>query len=414
MSLKNKRFIAREEYFGYTFYDRWTLKHKFILKKEWPDFLNKKRITSDDYVYLPAKEKNIRHDIIYSPTRIYYELTLKCNVSCRYCFNNSGNSQPNELTTREVLKSLEDLKEANVLDIRFTGGEPLTRPDWYKIFKKAKKLGFAVSCNTNGIYRGDYWDRLAGLDLEQITISIDGKKAHHEKNRGKGTFKPALRTLKELHKRGANLRINVLITRASMDDVDYMVNLASKYTTEINFFAVRFFGRGQELEAAESISFGELYKMSEKIKSLQSKYPNLNVIYPEQPMVENSAREEEHKKFGLIICTPDGATRFNITSDGRLWPGGYLPYIDDSMSVGNIKTDKLFNVWQHSKKLGKFRKRASELIRFCMKCPQFMKRCPGANYEREIHRGKNPGRKNPYCIYGNGPSLLIQMKKKNG
>lgn len=413
-SLRNKRFIVREEYFGFTFYDRQSLKHEFVLEKEWLGFLDKKGITSEDYDFLSVKAKNIRRDLLYCPTRIYYELTLKCNLHCQYCFNDSGIPRPNELTTKEVLKSLEDFREANVLDIRFTGGEPLTRPDWYEIFKKAKELGFSVSCNTNGVYGGEYWDKLASLNLEQITLSIDGRKPHHERNRGKGTFEPTFRTLKELHKRGTIARINVLITRASMNDVNYMVDLASKYTTEINFFAVRFFGRGQELETSESISFKELHKIAEKIKSLQSKYPNLNIIWPEQPMIENSARIEEHEKFGLVMCAPDGATRFNITSDGRLWPGGYLPYIDDSMSVGNIKTDKLFDVWQHSRKLEKFRKRASELIRFCMKCPQYMKGCPGANYEREIHREKNPGRKNPYCIYGNGPSLLVQMKKKNG
>lgn len=275
-------------------------------------------------------------------------------------------------------------------------------------------MGFSVSCNTNGVYRDEYWDKLDSLDLEQVTISIDGRKTHHEKNRGKGTFDPTLKTLKELHKRGVVTRVNVLLTRASMNDVDYMVNLASKCATEINFFAVRFFGRGQEIERSESLTFEELYKITEKIKSLQLEYPDLNVIYPEQPMIENSARGEEHRRFGLVMCAPDGATRFNVTSDGRLWPGGYLPYIDNSMSVGNIKTDDFFEVWQHSKKLEKFRKQASELINFCMRCPQYMKGCPGANYEREIYREKNPGKKNTYCVYGDGPSLLIQMKNKNG
>jgi radical SAM protein with 4Fe4S-binding SPASM domain len=413
-SQRGKRFIVREEYFGFTFYDRQNLKHKFVLKKEWPTFSEKNGITSRNCDFLYIREKNIRQDLLYSPIRIYYELTLKCNLHCQYCFNDSGISRTNELTTMEVLKSLDELRAANVLDIRFTGGEPLMRPDWYEIFKKAKKLGFSVSCNTNGVYQGPYWDKLASLDLEQITLSIDGRKPHHEKNRGRGTFRQTTKTLKELYKRGAVVRINVLITRASMNDVDYMVSLASKYATEINFFAVRFFGRGQELETNESISFDELHRIVKKTKYLQSKYPSLNIIFPEQPMIENSARDKECKKFGLVMCAPDGATRFNISSDGRLWPGGYLPYIDNSMSVGNIKTNNLFNVWQHSKKLEKFRKRASKLIQFCMKCPQHLKECPGSNYEREIHRKKNPGRKNPYCIYGNGPSLLIQMKNKDG
>lgn len=107
------------------------------------------------------------------------------NAICtaQYCFNDSGIPRPNELTTKEVLKSLEDLREANVLDVRFTGGEPFCRPDWYEIFKRAKQLGFAVSCNTNGVYRGNYWEKLANLNLEQITLSIDGRQDSHEKNR---------------------------------------------------------------------------------------------------------------------------------------------------------------------------------------------------------------------------------------
>ncbi len=406
-----KRFVVREECFGFTFYDKKTLKHKFILKNDWNNFLKKRKTNKKDYDYLRIKEKQIRNDLLYSPIRIYYELTLGCNLHCKYCFNDSGTPRPNELTTKEVVKSLEDLKKANIVDVRFTGGEPLIRPDWYQIFKKAKDLGFSVSCNTNGVYSGsDYWDKLASLDLEQVTLSIDGRKPHHENNRGKNTFDTTVKTLRELHKRSVITRVNVLLTKDSINDIDYMINMALKYTKEINFFAVRFFGRGQALEKSESLALEEIHVISKKIKKLQNKYSQLNIIYPEQPMIENSTRVKDHEKFGLIMCAPDGATRFNITSDGKLWPGGYLPYIDDAMSVGNIKNDKIFYVWQHSKKLEKFRKRASELITFCKECPKYMKGCPGANYEREIFREKHPDKKNSYCIYGNGPSLLTRIE----
>lgn len=132
--MKNRKFIVREECFGFTFYDRNILRHKFVLKKDFKSFLQDLQITRQNYDFLPAKEKNLRHDLIYSPIRIYYELTLACNLRCKYCFNSSGNKRPVELTTEEVIKSLYGLKEANVMDIRFTGGEPLCRPDWYKIF----------------------------------------------------------------------------------------------------------------------------------------------------------------------------------------------------------------------------------------------------------------------------------------
>ncbi len=414
MQTKYKQFTLREEYFGYTFYDKQNLRHKFILKNELDKLLGKYQINEKDYDYLPIKEKKYRKDLIYSPTRIYYELTLACNIRCKYCFNNSGKKRQNEMSTEEIIKSLYNLKEANVMDIRFTGGEPICHPGWYEIFKTAKNLGFAVSLNTNGYYSNpEVYDRLASLNIEQITISIDGTKEHHEKNRGTGTFDVTVNTLKELFKRKANLRINVLISRSSMNDIEYMVNLASQYTKEINFFAVRFFGRGKELENEESISFEEFYNMSQKTFCLREKYPNINIMHFEQPLIDNSSRKELKEKFGLVMCAPDGSTRFNITSDGRLWAGGYIPYIDEAMCVGNIKKDKLFNIWQFSKKLEKFRKESGKLIEFCSDCSEFMKKCPGANYEREFYRKKHPGAKNPYCLYGNGPSLLLQMTKNN-
>lgn len=399
------RYIVRDEKFGITLYDRNTLRHKFFVHEQVPDVISSIKQSSYNYDWWHVDTRNVRDDIIYSPIRVYYEITLKCNLRCKFCYNDSAFARPNELSTNEVIKSLEQMREANVLDIRFTGGELTQRPDWYILLKKAKELGFAVSCNTNGVYRDkNTYDKFASLDLEQVTLSIDGIGSHHDLHRGQNTYKKTVYALKELHRRGVRLRINTLISRWSLNDLEPMVELASNYVTEINFFAFRFSGRAK-LHLDQSVTFEEYYEMGQYAEKIRQKYRHVNIMHFGQAFRENSIHPEK-KPIGLKIGAPDGFTRFNIISDGSLWAGGYVPYIDSSWKLGNIKTDNLFNVWQNNVRLDEYRERSLRLKTVCFGCPEYMKRCPGASYEMELFREVNPNTTNPFCAYGDGLPLL--------
>jgi len=77
------------------------------------------------------------------------------------------------------------------------------------------------------------------------------------------------------------------------------------------------------------------------------------------------------------------------------------------LTMGNVRTDDLFEVWQTNSKLEELRNGSGKLIMFCQKCPKFIDNtCQGSKYETELHRLLNPEVKNPTCIYGEGPSLL--------
>lgn len=413
MSKLSKRYLLRDEPFGYTFYDKDKLSHQFILKKELNSFLNKTNISINDYEYLKAEHKGYRKDIVYSPIRIYYELTLACNLQCKSCFNSSGKPRHYELSTKEVIDSLYHLRANNILDLRFTGGELILRPDWYKILRTAKELGFAVSCNTNATHLDDKINKLfAELKLEQVTISIDGNKIHHEMNRGKNTFDRTIKNLKRLHELGVKLRINTLINKSSLYDLEFMVDLASKYTTEINFFITRFIGRGSEFKKnGNLVTFEEFYQMSKKAEKLRLKYPNLHIMHFEEATLKNSSRKGNFDKYGLRIGPPDATTRFNIMSDGSMWAGGYIPYVDKSYFLGNIVKNSIFDVWQNSSKIEEFRRQSRKLENYCSKCDKYSKTCPGPNFELELLRKIDPEISNPYCFYGTGPSLLSIIKK---
>ena len=135
-----KRFVLREEIFGFTLFDRVKMRHKFIPSIEPKNMFFQNQYV-ENYELWSSNLSSIPNDIIYSPIRVYFEFTLACNLRCRTCFNTSGIAKPEELSTKEVKKTLDGLRKDNVLDIRFSGGETTQRKDWYEILKYAKALG---------------------------------------------------------------------------------------------------------------------------------------------------------------------------------------------------------------------------------------------------------------------------------
>jgi len=407
----NSNFALRQEPFGYTFFDKQKLRHVFLHEPDLDGFLRDRQISAKQVEFLKFKRKDYRRDILYSPLRVYYELTLGCNLHCRYCYNSSGKCRPNELSTAEVLKSLDDFKACNVFDIRFTGGELTCRKDWFEILNYAKGRGFAVSCNTNAAYCDPKVnEQFAKLNLEQVTVSLDGDKAGHEMNRGKGTFDRTIENIKDMHSMGVKLRINTLVSAYSAGDVEKVLEIAAKYAEEINFFTIIFIGRGFHLESANGISLKDHYEMSKKIRALRSKYPNLRILHFSEVTKKTEVNTELGEEFGLKVGLPSGSTRFNVLSDGSYCCGGYTRYIDDGLIMGNVRSDDLFDVWQKNHLLERMRGEGGDLIRFCEKCPKFIDgTCQGPKYETELIRLLHPEVKNPTCIYGDGPSLLTRL-----
>ena len=268
------RYTVREEAFGFTVYDRRPLTAKLVRNGRLEEIFASDRIDVQDCMYLPAKRDAYRKDILYSPYRIYYELTLACNLRCKLCFNEAGRPKPGELSTQEVFDSLDSLREANVIDLRFTGGELTMRSDWFDIMKYAQKRGFVVSCNTNAIFNQESGipEKFAELNMDQVTVSIDGNRDNHDRNRGRGSFDQALENVKKMHDFGVRLRINTLLTRYSLNDYEFILDLARLYADEINFFVPVFITAfkntpvytGDELNADMSSSFGGIPRSLER------------------------------------------------------------------------------------------------------------------------------------------------------
>jgi len=82
------------------------------------------------------------------------ELTFRCNLRCAHCYCNlpvhDRNAIEKELGTEELFHLLDQIADAGCLWLLITGGEPLLRMDFLKIYTYAKKKGFITTIFTNG------------------------------------------------------------------------------------------------------------------------------------------------------------------------------------------------------------------------------------------------------------------------
>ena len=81
------------------------------------------------------------------------ELTERCNNACQHCYINLPEHDPqaqrDELSMDQWKDILRQAADLGALWVRFTGGEPLLRPDFAELYLFARRLGLAVMVFTN-------------------------------------------------------------------------------------------------------------------------------------------------------------------------------------------------------------------------------------------------------------------------
>lgn len=128
-----------------------------------------------------------------------WEITLACCFSCKYCGSKGGKARENELTTRECLGVVGQLKELGCERVSLIGGEVFMRPDWAEIVQAMTESGIQVAIITNGyLFTEQLLRQLKELQIESVAVSLDGPKEVHDKYRQQGSFERADRAIQIL------------------------------------------------------------------------------------------------------------------------------------------------------------------------------------------------------------------------
>jgi MoaA/NifB/PqqE/SkfB family radical SAM enzyme len=349
---------------------------------------------------IPLRISKPRIDILSAPVRTFIELTQKCNLQCEHCFASSSSAQKHyDLKSEMFLKLLDQLRSSGVIGVCFTGGEPTVRDDWYEIIKYAKELNFAISLNTNGVYSDPLYvvNKLIDLDLDLITVSLDGLSVNHNQLRGDGTFKKTLKALELMTKENLSVRINCVVSKLNITDIHGLVELASSLVEEINFYNLKPIGRAKS-KINYCLSFEENYNLAVELHKLRELYPEISIRHFGEYLF--SIKEKHKSKLGQLKTSlhPYGNSTLSISSDGGVWPHGFSPYQSKWLRLGEFQNDNISDIWFFSEKLETIRKWLVDLENRCKRCNEYMVRCIGQNFEMEIARITGQLEENPYCI----------------
>ncbi len=132
-----------------------------------------------------------------------------CNIECKACYIDSSptNDRLAYLTRAELAPFLEEAAAMGAAEIGFTGGEPFMNPDMTGMAEDALGAGFSALILTNAMrpamrprvraavrrLAGEYGGRLT------LRVSLDHHSAaHHDEERGEGSFDIAVAGLKAL------------------------------------------------------------------------------------------------------------------------------------------------------------------------------------------------------------------------
>jgi MoaA/NifB/PqqE/SkfB family radical SAM enzyme len=146
--------------------------------------------------------------------------TYACVCQCVHCGVQARmNSRRHEMTTEQIRSVIDQARELGVLQITFTGGEPLLREDLVELITYAHDHGFLTRINTSGILLDALRvSRLKRAGLSQCAVSIDDADPNvHDLLRGyPGAFARAVQGIENLKKYGIPCQINTYAAKRNV------------------------------------------------------------------------------------------------------------------------------------------------------------------------------------------------------
>jgi MoaA/NifB/PqqE/SkfB family radical SAM enzyme len=160
------------------------------------------------------------------PHHVQWMITRKCNYRCRGC-NIWQEQEQREMTAEEIKRGLDILKNLGIVEIVFSGGDPLLREDAGEILEYASRH-FITTVYDNGSMAAKKIESLRNVDFVAISIdSLDETKNDYIKGVN-GAWKKAMETVETLRNEGINVCVTPTISQLNLYEIQDMTEYFSK------------------------------------------------------------------------------------------------------------------------------------------------------------------------------------------
>ena len=273
-------------------------------------------------IYDHLKNNAYKNNILFQAE---IDVTYSCNAKCFFCFQGNEHINKNKiLSYDEICDLIDQLKNMGCFYVGFSGGEPFMRKDFINILRYAKKKGFIVSLVSNlQIPDNRQIAELAEIGIDRITVSCHSVNYDNYCK----IFKVSMQECKR-----------------AFNNIEFLIN------------------RKNPIGIASTISLCNYYEMSDIVKyfqemGLDSKDINFNMLiqgkndilgFRENENFRNYLSEHKELKNNILsknkcyLCSA-GRISCTISPFGDVFPCTFF-----NASAGNIKKNRLKDIWHNS------------------------------------------------------------------
>ena len=346
---------------------------------------------------------------------VVWNVTRSCNLKCIHCYSNAVNEKnPNELSTEDSEKFIDDLAGFNVPVLLFSGGEPLTRKDIFHLIDYTKSKGIRPVISTNGtLITPDKAQTIKESGVSYVGISLDGIGNKNDEFRGiTGAYNQALQGIRNCIEIDQKVGLRFTISKQTYGSLNKIFDLIEQENIpRVCFYHLAYSGRGYNIKDND-VSKEESRKALDLIisKTIEFNKKNLDVeiltvdnhadgIYIYNWALENSPERAEEI---LSLLKNNGGNRSGIAIGSVNWEGNVYPdQFTSNIKLGNIKDTQFSKIWTDNSNpiLNSLRNRKKFLNGRCGNC-KWIDLCNGNLRARATINGNLWG-SDPACYLTN-------------
>ncbi len=168
------------------------------------------------------------------PLSAHVKLTENCQARCVSC-DYWKTHWENAIGTERAVRLIDEIAELGIGTLRFTGGEPLLRKDFFEVLARSRAWDFRqVILQTNGLLLERFRERINASPITHVNVSVDGMRESNDRIRGvEGYFDRAVKGIRGL--RGKKVSLSVTLNGVSAGELESLGDMARGLGAELGY-----------------------------------------------------------------------------------------------------------------------------------------------------------------------------------
>jgi len=289
-----------------------------------------------------------------SPFMVFWETTQACDLVCKHCRADAQPTpDPDELTSYEGLRLLDDIRAMGCPLVVLTGGDPAKRADLVELVRYGTSIGLRVALTPSAtpLVTRELLTRLQAAGLARLAVSLDGATAvAHDGFRGvDGSFARTFEILRDAHALGLTTQVNTTVTDLDVDDLERIAALLGDLG--ITLWGVFFLvptGRGEDMRVLDP---DVAERVLERLATIAATAP-FDVKTTAAPHFRRVLLQHKVKRREIVGLSDgigraprgvnDGQGIVFVSHTGEVFPSGFLP-----LSCGSVRGEGLAGVYRN-------------------------------------------------------------------